>query len=109
MYYFLTLTPMLCIVFSIGMFDQAYMDYLTAQYSVPPSSVYEYDTHSYEHKPIAREYQFNEQEEETGRESPDPLTNREYISIIHSIQPDINRIRAKTQKQAQNEGRSVTL
>lgn len=71
------------------------MDYLTSRYAVPPSSVYEFDSYPYEHEPLPKTYTFMEEDERGGDDPPSPRA-REYLTIVQSIAPDIERLRQKS-------------
>lgn len=79
---------------SVELFGKEYMDYLTSRYAVPPSSVYEYESYPYEYEPIPKSYQFMEDQEGVVDDPPSPRV-REYMTIVQSIAPDIERLRVK--------------
>ena len=83
---------------SVELFGKEYMDYLTTRYAVPPSSVYEYDSYPYEYEPIPKSYSFMDDRDRTVDDPPSPRV-REYMTIVQSIAPDTERLRAKNQQE----------
>lgn len=81
-------------------YNEDYMAFLASHYSVPPSSVYEYETQSYEHKPAPKSYQFMGDPYGDVEYPPDP-SHIEYVPIVQSLAPDISRIRTDNSAVAQ--------
>ena len=75
---------------------ESYAEYLDSDYYVPPCSVYEYESYPYEYDPIPKSYPFMGDDEEAGPPSP---RNVQYFTIVQSIGPDIDRLRARSRQE----------
>lgn len=78
------------------LFGQDYLDYLTSKYSVPPTSVYEYEPYSYDTENYDKpQYSFNESTKENTTPNPE---SREYLTFVQSISPDITKLKMELKK-----------